>query len=35
LEVNLFEKIPISQLVEATINHETESRDDNQLNLFT
>jgi len=35
LEVNLFEKIPISQLVEATMNHETESRDDNQLNLFT
>lgn len=35
LEVNLFEKIPISQLVEDTINHETESRDDNQLNLFT
>jgi len=34
LEVNLFEKIPISQLVEDTINHETESRDDNQLNLF-
>lgn len=35
LEVNLFEKIQISQLVEATINHEIESRDDNQLNLFT
>ncbi len=35
LEVNLFEKIPISQLVEDTINHETEFRDDNQLNLFT
>lgn len=35
LEVNLFEKIPISQLVEDTINHETEYRDDNQLNLFT
>lgn len=35
LEVNLFEKIPISQLVEDTINHETASRDDNQLNLFT
>jgi hypothetical protein len=34
LEVNLFEKTPISQLVEDTINHETESRDDNQLNLF-
>jgi len=34
LEVNLFEKIPISQLVEDTINHETKSRDDNQLNLF-
>jgi hypothetical protein len=29
LEVNLFEKIPISQLVEATINHETESHEDN------
>jgi len=35
LEVNLFEKIPISQLVEETIHHETASRDDNQLNLFT
>lgn len=35
LEVNLFEKIPIFQLVEDTINHETEFRDDNQLNLFT
>ncbi len=35
LEVNLFEKIPISQLVEDTINHENEYRDDNQLNLFT
>jgi hypothetical protein len=35
LEVNLFEKISISQLVKDTINHETESRDDNQLNLFT
>ena len=35
LEVNLFEKIPISQLVEETINHEMEYRDDNQLNLFT
>jgi hypothetical protein len=35
LEVNLFEKIPISQLVEETINHEIEYRDDNQLNLFT
>jgi len=35
LEVNLFEKIPISQLVNETINHEIESRDDNQLNLFT
>src|SRR3990172_9095381 len=35
LEVNLFEKIPISQLVNETINHEIESSDDNQLNLFT
>lgn len=35
LEVNLFEKIPISQLVVDTINHENEYRDDNQLNLFT
>jgi len=35
LEVNLFEKTPISQLVSETINHENEHRDDNQLNLFT
>jgi hypothetical protein len=35
LEVNLFEKIPISQLVSETINRENEHRDDNQLNLFT
>mgnify|MGYP001619004243 FL=1 len=35
LEVNLFEKIPISQLVNETINHENEHDDDNQLNLFT
>ena len=35
LEVNLFEKKPISQLVEETINHEKESCNDNQLNLFT
>jgi hypothetical protein len=35
LEVNLFEKIPISQLVNETINHEIEHCDDNQLNLFT
>ena len=35
LEVNLFEKIPISQLVNETINREIELRDDNQLNLFT
>jgi hypothetical protein len=35
LEVNLFEKISISQLVEDTINHENEYRDDNQLNRFT
>ena len=34
-EVNLFEKIPISQLVNETINHENEHDDDNQLNLFT
>jgi hypothetical protein len=34
LEVNLFEKIPISQLVSETINRENEHRDDNQLNLF-
>ncbi len=35
LEVNLFEKIPISQLVEDTIDRENAYRDDNQLNLFT
>jgi Domain of unknown function (DUF4372)/Transposase DDE domain len=35
LEVNLFEKIPISQLINETINHENEHDDDNQLNLFT
>jgi hypothetical protein len=35
LEVNLFEKIPISQLVNETISHENEHHDDNQLNLFT
>jgi len=35
LEVNLFEKVPISQLVDEAINHENELCDDNQLNLFT
>jgi hypothetical protein len=35
LEVNLFEKTPISQVVNETINHENEHHDDNQLNLFT
>lgn len=35
LEVNLFEKKPISQVVQETMNHETEHHDDNQLNLFT
>jgi hypothetical protein len=35
LEVNLFEKIPISQVVNEAINHENEQHDDNQLNLFT
>jgi hypothetical protein len=35
LEVNLFEKKPISQLVQDTIDHETQHHDDNQLNLFT
>jgi IS4 transposase len=35
LEVNLFEKVPISQLVDEVINHENECCDDNQLNLFT
>jgi hypothetical protein len=35
LEVNLFEKKPISQLVNDAINHEIEHHDDNQLNLFT
>jgi hypothetical protein len=35
LEVNLFEKVPISQLVDEAINYENEQRDDNQLNLFT
>jgi len=34
LEVNLFEKIPISQVVNEAINHENEHHDDNQLNLF-
>jgi len=34
LEVNLFEKKPISQVVNDAINHETGYRDDNQLNLF-
>jgi len=35
LEVNLFEKKPISQVVNEAINHEMECHDDNQLNLFT
>jgi len=35
LEVNLFEKKSISQVVNDAINHETEYHDDNQLNLFT
>jgi hypothetical protein len=35
LEVNLFEKIPISQLVNDAIDHEIDTHDDNQLNLFT
>ncbi len=35
LEVNLFEKKPISQVVNDAINHEIECHDDNQLNLFT
>jgi hypothetical protein len=35
LEVNLFEKKPISQVVNEAINHETDGNDDNQLNLFT
>jgi hypothetical protein len=35
LEVNLFEKVPISQLVDEAINYENEHCDDNQLNLFT
>jgi hypothetical protein len=35
LEVNLFEKKPISQVVNEAINHETECNDGNQLNLFT
>jgi hypothetical protein len=34
LEVNLFEKIPISQVVNEAIDHENEQHDDNQLNLF-
>ena len=34
LEVNLFEKKPISQIVNDAMNHETETHDDNQLNLF-
>ena len=35
LEVNLFEKKSISQVVNEAINHETQYHDDNQLNLFT
>ena len=35
LEVNLFEKKPISQVVNEAINHEPDYHDDNQLNLFT
>ena len=35
LEVNLFEKKPISQVVNDAMNHETEPHEDNQLNLFT
>jgi transposase len=34
LEVNLFEKTPISQLVNEATSHENEHCDDNQLNLF-
>lgn len=34
LEVNLFEKKPISQLVTNASDHEIEQHDDNQLNLF-
>jgi len=34
LEVNLFEKKSISQVVNEAINHESEYHDDNQLNLF-
>lgn len=35
LEVNLFEKKPISQVVNDAMNHENEPHEDNQLNLFT
>jgi hypothetical protein len=35
LEVNLFEKKPISQVVNEAVNHETGWNNDNQLNLFT
>lgn len=35
LEVNLFEKKHISQVVHDAIDHETDNHDDNQLNLFT
>lgn len=35
LEINLFEKKLISQVVKTAVNHETEYHDDNQLNLFT
>jgi len=35
LEVNLFEKKPISQVVHDAVDHETDTHDDNQLNLFT
>jgi len=35
LEVDLFEKIPVSPVVNETINQENEHGDDNQLDLFT
>jgi hypothetical protein len=34
LEVNLFEKRPINQIVEDTMRHELICQVDNQLNLF-
>jgi hypothetical protein len=35
LEVNLFEKKPISSLVAEALKRKTDAYDDNQLNLFS